>query len=1224
MTDLQAPSAASQLPVGALERLKAAPAEIRDAFVQHEIANRFQEAIAHGEAAAAQILLDLEKQIVGQVDAEREKALNQLREEQASAAQREEQARAEQRQQQALDALRDQLARLPEAANQDLDRFEPESLLDPVNLTVLREDRARSEAIEIVAERFREAVDLRLPQRADWLLQLEKAIAGQVDPERQKMAAELRQQLQAETRERRDSIKQRLLAQGMTSPDAKQEAMQSVKDLAANYQKTLPEGDSERNEISKLVTDIERYLTEREAQTYEQNGKAAFKSLEEDSVPTARNSLQQALSLYKDTKNTDKQKEIESLLARLHDIERQLPDLKGSVASVNRMLPQFDGRRAEDVKGGDALVREMCVHLQRLQTALGPFSPPDVEDRRLRALAIAGRLGWTTDKFWALTLPPDWSWAERQLNESLPAEWTPDWQVRFDAAYQAAGALSDQQRPKLQDQLTTWRKQEARNAVDAVHKQEFSSALQAADRLCQLQRLWSRLQPVADDKDATAVPGTPSQGDMLATDDRLLAWLDQQPSMHLPVNLFASILDYARHAWEGAQSNETLRVIEELRIRLDKVIHEQSDQVTELIKSRTDQLDGKVGALRDTIEQSTGEQSTLGRGIAEAKQQLQQLTGSLDEKVADLKRQIQDGFERLPTPDIGYITLLVEGLKTQIEGLDRKLDQPDPASEEIKKLATHIEALAALVKGLKPNPVILPVVTPGPSPAPGDDRSETLIAAVRSRLTQLSIQISEVIPSPAKPQGRWPLGAALCAVSALLFVASWFLKNERPLQIGMASWASGMLVVGAMLLTPGIRDLFAGVAQWARRTRDSATGLIARVQPSRRAGKDGSSEGSTGQIIKEGAGEQSSILPAGGAQEPGENVEQTQTDPIQSDNDTPGVVVGPHALPDSHPATDQIEELPPVIAQEFDKLHKQVEQLASTLPPGRTHWLWGGIGLLVVGTLLCLLAWFWQPVQPAQTGLMIGASAMFVVGGILIGARRAVLLASLMAAATWIAPMILALIIGTAFAVPGMIGPSPTPTKTPTPTNTPTPSKPIESRTPTSTNTPMLTDTATPTRTFTPSSTPTLTPTHTPTPTPTTDTPTPAGVTPTPTGTPTATNTPTPTPSKPTGTPTRGPAPTPVGGIQLTPDGEAAGLLCLYGTADAAKTPDSSTCDWVLRFAGGPIKSGAQVLGRDSTEPCLYVRFIENNKPYRGWIMAQYIQLPPDVSFDQLPVISSS
>ena len=61
----------------------------------------------------------------------------------------------------------------------------------------------------------------------------------------------------------------------MTSPDAKQEAMQSVKDLAENYQKTLPEDDSERDEIGKLVTDIERYLTEREAQTYEQAGKAA-------------------------------------------------------------------------------------------------------------------------------------------------------------------------------------------------------------------------------------------------------------------------------------------------------------------------------------------------------------------------------------------------------------------------------------------------------------------------------------------------------------------------------------------------------------------------------------------------------------------------------------------------------------------------------------------------------------------------------------------------------------------------------------------------------------------------------------------------------------------------------------------------------------------------------------------------------------------------------------
>ncbi len=304
-TELRSASEGGQLSSGVFERLRSAPAPIRDAFVQHEIAERFEQAVAQGDAAAAQTLLALEQQNVGSANPERASALDQLH------------------RRLALAALRDQLAQLPKAADQDLDSFEPESFLDPANLRLLREDTTRPEAVKIVAERFQEAIDLRLSRRAGWLLQLEKVITDQVDPERQKNADTLRQQLEVETRERRDSIKQRLLAQGMANPDAEQGAMQSVKDLAASYLATLPEGDPGREEISKLVTDIERHLKEWEAQTYEEQGKDAFKRLEESSIASARDLLERARKGYVDIGNAPKQQEVEGLVTQLTEIEQQ-------------------------------------------------------------------------------------------------------------------------------------------------------------------------------------------------------------------------------------------------------------------------------------------------------------------------------------------------------------------------------------------------------------------------------------------------------------------------------------------------------------------------------------------------------------------------------------------------------------------------------------------------------------------------------------------------------------------------------------------------------------------------------------------------------------------------------------------------------------------------------------------------------------------------------------
>ncbi len=209
---------------------------------------------------------------------------------------------------------------------------------------------------------------------------------------------------------------------------------------------------------------------------------------------------------------------------------------------------------------------------------MGDFAPSVVNDLRTRALAVAGRLGWRKDEFWALTQPPNWTSSEQQLNEPFPAEWTPDWQTRFEAAFQAVHTLSEQQSHALQERLEPWQKETAQRTVNAVHEGDFALAVQTADHLCQLQRLWRRLPPPADAKDATGVPGAPSEGDMWATADRLLAWLGQQPSERMPANLFDSILKRARHAWEDAHANETLRAINELRTRLDEV-HQQSGQV---------------------------------------------------------------------------------------------------------------------------------------------------------------------------------------------------------------------------------------------------------------------------------------------------------------------------------------------------------------------------------------------------------------------------------------------------------------------------------------------------------------------------------------------------------------------------------------------------------------------------------------------------------------------
>ncbi len=198
--------------------------------------------------------------------------------------------------------------------------------------------------------------------------------------------------------------------------------------------------------------------------------------------------------------------------------------------------------------------------------------------------------------------------------------------------------------------------------------------------------------------------------------------------------------------------------------------------------------------------------------MTDTKQQLQQLTGKLEAEVAALKKQIEDGFGGLP-----YLTSKVslwpsEASKRRSRDLGRKLDQPDPASEKIKKLATGIEQLAAVVQALRPGVVILPGPTSGSDSAPGEDQSKALIAAVEGRLRRLSKQITDASLDPTKPETYGPLGAALCTGSVLLFLASWFLADWRPLQIGLASWASGMLVAGGMLISPALRNLVAGIA----------------------------------------------------------------------------------------------------------------------------------------------------------------------------------------------------------------------------------------------------------------------------------------------------------------------------------------------------------------------------------------------------------------------------